>query len=64
MNNSRALTLLDIPWLRLASHKNGALSVPQGIASKLLAGKLVELDSARDCLTITNRGRLALERLG
>jgi hypothetical protein len=64
MTPSRALTLLDIPWLRLASHKNGAPAVPQGIAKKLIAGGLVELDSARDCLTITNRGRLALERLG
>ena len=64
MNNSRALTLLDIPWLRLASQKNGALEVPQGIATKLLTGGLVELDSARSCLTITRRGRLALERLG
>jgi hypothetical protein len=64
VSQSRALTLLDIPWLRLASQKAGALSVPPVIATKLLAGGLVEVDSARACLTITNRGRLALARLG
>ena len=64
MTHARALNLLDIPWLRLASQKKGALAVPPGIATKLLAGGLVEIDSARDCLTITNRGRIALERLG
>ena len=64
MAQSLALTLLDIPWLRQASQKAGALAVPPVIATKLLAGGLVEVDSARHCRPITNRGRLALARLG
>ena len=59
-----ALTLIDIPWLRQSAQKAGALSVPSAVASRLLAGGLVELDSKRACLTITKRGQLALTRLG
>lgn len=61
---SGALTLHDIPWLRQSSRKDGAVAVPSGVATKLLAGGLVERDATRECLTITNRGRLALTRLG
>ena len=64
MAPQRALTIVDIPWLRRASQKSGALLVPQGIASRLLAGGLVELDLSRECLTITKRGQLALTKLG
>jgi hypothetical protein len=59
-----ALTLIELPWLRQSAHKAGALAVPSKIASRLLAGGLVELDSKRACLTITKRGQLALARLG
>jgi len=61
---SAALTLQDIPWLRQSSRKDGAVAVPSGVASKLLAGGFVERDATRECLTITNRGKLALTRLG
>jgi hypothetical protein len=65
MAQQRALTIVDIPWLRRASQKSGALLVPRGIADRLLAGGLVEqLDTTRDCLTITRRGQLALTKLG
>lgn len=57
------LTIADIPWLRLAARKTGAADVPRGTATKLLKGGFVRLDSARDCLTITTRGELALTRL-
>jgi len=58
-----ALTLIDIPWLRLAARRSGTLDMPQGVAAKLLAGKLVERDRTGDCLKITVRGQLALDRL-
>ena len=58
-----ALTIGDIPWLRLASRKCGAPDVPRGTASKLIEGGFVRLDAVRDCLTITPRGELALTRL-
>lgn len=58
-----ALTLLDIPWLRQSSRKDGAVAVPPAIASKLLGAGLVERDP-RGCLTITPRGQIALTRLG
>ncbi|HYH42404.1 MAG TPA: hypothetical protein VD867_10495 [Burkholderiales bacterium] len=64
MASHNALTLHDISWLRQASHKAGALSVPTPIAKRLISGGLVERDALRDCLTITKRGELALTRLG
>ena len=64
MASHNALTLHDISWLRQASHKSGALSVPAAIATRLISGGLVERDAQRDCLTITKRGELALTRLG
>ena len=64
MRNQSALTVIDISWLRRASHKAGVLAVPSSIASRLLTGGLVQTDATRECLTITPKGRLALERLG
>jgi hypothetical protein len=63
MAHALPLTIVDIPWLRLAAKPSGALDVPHGIATKLLAGGLVERDLRRHCLTITARGQLALTRL-
>ncbi|HYC48049.1 MAG TPA: hypothetical protein VED01_21460 [Burkholderiales bacterium] len=57
------LQIADIPWLRLAARTAGAPDVPQGIATKLLAGGFVEQDVKRRCLVITARGKLALSRL-
>ena len=64
MTNHNALTIHDIAYLRQASHKAGALSVPAAIAKRLLSGGLVSHDARKDCLMITARGRLALTRLG
>jgi hypothetical protein len=64
MTNPTALTIHDIAYLRQASHKAGALSVPAAIAKRLLSGGLVSHDARKDCLFITPRGRLALTRLG
>ena len=58
-----ALTLSDIPWLRLAARQAGALNMPVLIATRLLAGHLVERGRTDECLKITTRGRLALDRL-
>lgn len=63
MSFATPLLIADIPWLRLASQKSGALHVPAAIARKLVAGGFVKADPARDCLTITRRGELALTRL-
>jgi hypothetical protein len=65
MANLSALTLYDIQYLRQASRKIGASEVPPGIAKRLLSGGLVAIDPRNTaCLTITERGRLALTRLG
>ena len=58
-----ALSLTDIPWLRRAALATGAVEMPPGIATKLLAGGFVERDLKRGSLTITPRGKLALTRL-
>jgi hypothetical protein len=63
MTARAALTLLDIPWLRLSARPAGAVDMPQTIASRLLAGGLVQR-AKPDCLKITARGQLALTRLG
>lgn len=64
MANLLALTLYDIQYLRQASRKIGASEVPPTIAKRLLSGGLVAIDPRTACLTITERGRLALSRLG
>ncbi len=64
MASTSALTLLDIPWLRQSSRKDGAVAMPSSIEKRLLAGGFVERDARRDCLTITKRGQIALTRLG
>jgi hypothetical protein len=57
------LTLIDIPWLRLAARQSGVSEVPNDIAAKLLARGLVERHNTHECFTITSRGKLALARL-
>jgi hypothetical protein len=64
MAAKRALTLIDIPWLRAAARASGALDVPPGIATNLLKCGFVEHDARKNALTITTRGQLALTRLG
>jgi hypothetical protein len=64
MASARALTILDIPWLRQSASKTGAHAAPSMIASRLLAGGLVTSDTKTDALIITKRGQLALTRLG
>jgi len=63
MTHLPALTIADIPWLRLASRKCGANDVPRGTAAKLLKGGFLRFDDVRDCFTITPRGELALTKL-
>ena len=64
MRNQNALTVIDIGWLRRASHKAGVVEVPVSVASRLLTGGLVQSNGTPECLMITAKGRLALERLG
>jgi hypothetical protein len=64
MATARALTLLDIPWLRQSSLKAGASGAPSEIATRLVRGGLVSIDFKTDALIITKRGELALTRLG
>lgn len=63
MTPAGPLLIADIPWLRQASQKTGALNVPGQIAAKLLKGGFVEHDLVKHCLRITRRGQLALTRL-
>jgi hypothetical protein len=61
---NRALTLLDLPWLRLAGKPTGALNVPDAIARNLLSCGYVNRHEPSKSLRITSRGQLALTRLG
>jgi hypothetical protein len=54
----------DILWLRRASTKAGSDVVPPAIAEKLIAAGLIEHDGNRAALKITEKGRIALTKLG
>lgn len=54
----------DILWLRRASTKAGADHVPAEIADKLIAAGLVEVSTKPPSLKITEKGRIALAKLG
>ena len=54
----------DILWLRRASTKGGASQVPPAIAEKLLGAGLIELATKPPTMRITEKGRIALEKLG
>jgi hypothetical protein len=58
------ITLEDVCWLREAALKRGAPAIPAAIAKKLAGAQLIVNDQAAHCMRITNRGRIALTRLG
>ena len=63
-DKNRQLDFDDIMWLRRASTKTGASSVPPATAERLIAAGLVERHGTRANLKITDKGRIALEKLG
>ena len=54
----------DILWLRKAATKAGADAIPVAIAEKLMSAGLIELGSKPPTLKITEKGRIALSKLG
>ncbi|MDB5867390.1 MAG: hypothetical protein JWO70_5196 [Betaproteobacteria bacterium] len=54
----------DILWLRKAATKAGAEHVPPGIAEKLIGAGLIEVTSKPPTLKITEKGKIALSKLG
>jgi hypothetical protein len=54
----------DILWLRKAATKSGADGVPDAIADKLLSAGLLERENNQRALRITEKGRIALSKLG
>ena len=54
----------DILWLRKAATKSGADHVPPAIAEKLIAAGLIEAGTKPPTLKITEKGRIALTKLG
>ena len=59
------ITLQDICWLRQASRKRGAQSIPAAVITRLVDAHLIEADSRQACtMRTTKRGELALARLG
>jgi hypothetical protein len=54
----------DILWLRRAATKAGAGQVPPAIAEKLLNAGLIQVTSKPPSLKITEKGRIALTKLG
>jgi hypothetical protein len=58
------LDFQDILWLRRAATKVGAVQVPPAIAQKLVSAGLIEAGSKPPTLKITEKGRIALTKLG
>ena len=54
----------DILWLRKAATKAGADHIPAAIAEKLISAGLIEHGSKPPNLKITEKGRIALSKLG
>jgi len=54
----------DILWLRRAATKAGADHVPPAIAEKLISAGLIEVATKPPSLRITEKGRIALSKLG
>jgi hypothetical protein len=54
----------DILWLRKAATKAGADHIPAAIAEKLMSAGLIELGSKPPTLKITEKGKIALTKLG
>ncbi len=65
MKNEHArLDFEDILWLRRAATKAGASQVPPAIAEKLVGAGLIEAGAKPLSMRITEKGRIALEKLG
>jgi hypothetical protein len=54
----------DILWLRRAATKAGAMQVPPAIAEKLMNTGLIEFGAKPTTMKITEKGRIALSKLG
>ena len=61
---SARLDFEDILWLRRAATKAGAVQVPPGIAEKLVSAGLIEAGAKAPVMKITEKGRIALTKLG
>jgi hypothetical protein len=59
-----AIDFEDILWLRKAATKAGADHVPEAIAEKLINAGLIEVTTKPASLRITEKGRIALSKLG
>ena len=62
--NQAKIEFEDILWLRKAATKAGADHVPPAIAEKLLSAGLIEVTAKPPTLRITEKGRIALSKLG
>lgn len=63
-NAPSQLDFEDIMWLRRAATKAGAVQVPPAIAEKLIGAGLIEPATKPPTLRITEKGRIALNKLG
>jgi hypothetical protein len=63
-SESSRLDFEDILWLRRAATKAGAAQVPPAIAEKLMNAGLLEIGPKPTTLRITEKGRIALSKLG
>jgi len=61
---SARLDFEDILWLRRAATKAGAVQIPPAIAQKLVSAGLIEAGTKATAMKITEKGRIALSKLG
>ena len=64
VTTDKQINFEDIMWLRKAATKSGADHIPPEVAEKLITAGLIEAGSKPPTLRITEKGRIALTKLG
>lgn len=64
MNDKLKLGFEDIRWLRRASGKSGSETVPPAVVKRLMDAGLMETGPRPTSVKLTEKGRIALSKLG
>ena len=63
-NEDRKIAIEDMRWLRRASGTSGSGSIPPVVAKRLAEAGLLKAGPRRSTMSLTDKGRIALSKLG
>jgi hypothetical protein len=63
-NENTKIEFQDICWLRRASGKSGSASIPPAAVKRLVDAGLLEAGPRPATMKLTDKGRIALSKLG